>query len=225
VRTAVKYVSALAVIGIVACSGSRSDDDLARAQNLRSELANNSVSTSPGVVSDIEVPPVASLAPARAGKTVDPKGGALGKPAKSGTSAVSQVSRDSGNASASVARPSETTALDTKVGEVTVTAPVLDVVAPSTAVIAVEPTPIALPAPRPHPMEPVSAGDGRGDRGPAAGGPMDERPPAGPRPDVIRGGPSRDPCAIHTPGAGSILINNRMPVINRGGIRFPGGIR
>ena len=143
---------------------------------------------------------------------------------------IASVNTDSNTSTATVQKPAETTAIDTKVGEVTVTTPILDVVAPTTTVIAVEPTPISLPAPRPHPMEPASSGEGAGDRGPAAGaGPMDERPPLIPRPApaTIRGGPARDPCAIHVPGSrpGSILINNRIPTAPRGGIRFPGGIR
>ncbi len=241
-RTSLKFVSGLAVICLAACSESQKvDSDLARAQSLRSELANSGLpSASQSVVSDLEVPPLAKLTAARTGNKADGKGGALGGPAKSGVSAVSGVNRNLNDSKASIDKASENLAIDNKVGSVSVQTPILEVVAPKVTAVATDPLPIALPAPIPIPMEPVSAGEGSGENGTAAG----EKPPKAtprPRPEypphptpgiIIRGGTTRDPCEIHRPqpNAGGVLINNRLPTrggppITRGGSTFPGGIR
>jgi hypothetical protein len=245
VRTSVKFVTGLAVICLAACSGSqKADSDIARAQSLRSELANSGLpSGSQSVVSDLEVPPLAKLTAARAGNTADPKGGALGATAKSGVSAVAGVNRKLNDSKASIDKASENLAIDNNVGIVSVKTPILDVVVPTSTSVAADPLPVTLPAPVPIPMEPASAGEGSGENG-TASGPSVERPPRAtprPRPEspparppgiIIRGGTTtRDPCAVHRPGpaAGGVLINNRLPTrgppVTRGGSTFPGGIR
>jgi hypothetical protein len=239
-----KLGCAVAVVVLAACGRSNSHD-LARAENLRSELASAGLSSgSQGIVSDIEVPPLTTTTATPQGAQPDAEAHALHAPAATGTRAVANVDKAQSESRASLSDANSNTASNSpRTGHVQVTAPMVDVALTATAVVSPLPTPVLLPSPHPHAATAPSRGEGVSNTPESAGtqdsseapGAYVPRPrpeePARPRPVpttdvIIRGGSTgRDPCAIHigTTRPGSIMINNRIPggspPWSRGGIR------
>ena len=246
-RTTVKLYTALTLAAALACQGSYSENqaDLARAESLRSEMANANLNNggSNAVVSALEVPPQAELSRARQG-TPDKSASALGGAASNGTRAVANVARGGSNNAALNSRD-DSLAINTRVGVIRLNAATLAIAKPK-ATTSNTPAPAAVPTPRSLPSDPVATGTLEGDEvgKPADGTPADTRvppmePPAAPPttdrerprpqpspPIVIRGGPTRpvlDPCAKHIPqggtvGGGHISVNNRIPIRVGGGV-------